>query len=124
MTKDELRAAAERVRSAGVNIGNARIEDRNLIVTAYLAEHPSDDDDPVTKEWYESVGGRYADDGTYSIDLPYREVSLVFYPKGVTASHPQVWLWVPSGVVVSVNNTRGHVRRLCAALGAPLKETK
>lgn len=85
---------------------------------------PADDGEPVTADWYASAGGRTADDGTLSIALPGGEVSMVFYPFGVTTATPQVWLWTRCGALLDVGNTRGHVRRLCTALGIPLTEGK
>lgn len=79
-----------------------------VLAKAYLAEHPADDDEPVTAEWLESIGANSDDglfftghdavdfeltefEGTWHVDVGWRTICLV--------------------------ETRGDVRRLLAALG-------
>lgn len=98
-----------------------RLLDLFVLKDAYLAEHPADDDEPVTEEWLRSVfGGKptgvigwnfsvyfYA---TQSPELIYEygQEADYFYQYG-NASLPEC-------------KTRGDVRRLCMDLGIQLNE--
>lgn len=78
------------------------------------AQRPSDDGDPVDEAWLRAVGfgvyGLFADrDGGLSLgDLEWHECRRWLYGNTPLPDLP----------------TRGHVRRLCAALGIPLTETR
>lgn len=84
------------------------------VAIAYLTEHPADDGDPVDEAWLRAVGfgvyGLFADrDGGLSIgDLEWHECRRWLYGNTPLPDLP----------------TRGHVRRLCLALGIPLTETR
>lgn len=116
MTDNELRAAVERVHKGAKNPlyyafplqphGQAKA-DAVLIVDAYLAEHPADDAEAVTEDWFAAVG----------------------IPRGCFDPVCYGWLYGEKAYTLSVNRaprgsvsgvevyTRGDVRRLLAALG-------
>ena len=87
--------------------------DLRTLGEAYLAEHPSDDDEPVTEEWLHSIAVMGSD--CYEIG----HVEFVFEPEcGWTAfaevNGHSAWLLD--------TKTRGQVRLLCRALNIDLKE--
>lgn len=116
---DELKAAAERLRADayadwdymdGIYASDKQLEDRRLIAKAYLAEHPADNDEPITDSWLRKIGFQDMETGLESQD----HVVIV-----------NAW-----GMDFTVCNgkpkpeTRGDVRRLAKALGLELKEQK
>jgi hypothetical protein len=96
-----------------------------LEVAAALAElFPADDGEPVTPEWAKSAGAVRTFDMEplelfwwFSPTEPWSHtfVKVSFYPDGSTSMGI-------CGSKVIVNPTRGHVRRLLAALGVELRE--
>jgi hypothetical protein len=127
-TGDELRAAVERVRR--VEAGERLYEvygpsvrgtdpshhDRQLIVWAYLREHPADSDLPVTQDWLASVG---FEPNPSSLTFDHGPLSLELSAENV-GDPPSVEA-VFDGIVPHVN-TRSAVRRLLRALGIEPKE--
>lgn len=110
--QEQVKAAAERLRryygsnesiesiyglgeSASMSYAND-----NMIVArnAALAEHPADDDEPITEEWLESSG---------ALDALTEAFGMLHISDGVVR--------VGKGL-----STRGEVRRLCEALGIEL----
>lgn len=86
------------------------------VADAYLAEHPADSEQSVTEEWLRSVGfvaGR----------MP-KDLALPPIVRGISLAGDEYWL-VRTYPIPSDHEpkTRGHVRRLCSALGIPLKES-
>ncbi len=121
MSVNELRAAAERLTDPedGIGEGTANdyvcggfaADDAFALATAYLAEHPADDGEPITAEWLRSVG------------------FVAHKPDGLPAYAvlPCVYIRLDGGELeldgIPLDfSTRGQLRRLCAALGDPLKE--
>lgn len=143
---DDVRAAAERL--ARYIAGRAEvleqlehlgrmppglrlsIEDTAAVANAYLAEHPADDGEPVTADWLQSVGfGRHMQPAA-NCDLSLQAgdfrlfVAVAIPTRERYGFKPERWavneVWLPEAATPA---TRGHVRRLCAALGIPLTET-
>ena len=79
--------------------------DRELMADAYLAEHPEDDEEPVTEKWLDSVFGP---DG---LEIQCHDE----WGQAIT------WFEGLGSVLIPMPKTRGDVRRLCKALGIPLK---
>lgn len=124
---DDVRAAVERVRRwragewlAGIypdtndragELACLETDWRDVSV-AYLNAFPADDGEPVTEEWLLAAG--------FTVN-PLRDRLEV---------GPAQW-WHFANCVLGIDHhtgfwtlpTRGHVRRLCAALGIPLTET-
>jgi len=141
LTHEELREAEETIRdclpSTVYHMGAA-----GKLALAYLAEHPADDAEPVTEEWFRSVG--LTNPTLYSEpDKGYygdRVAALMFADKDSVPSRfgvmfsdgPDGWNWWACMVnadgfdgsqdYLCPAPTRGHVRRLCAALGITLTE--
>lgn len=88
----------------------------NLII----ADHPADDDEPITAEWLESVGFVYHDLGS---DSPYEWYQ---HPSRLILWDFNEEYWIcnqlDQGSVRMDFKTRGQVRLLCRALGIELKE--
>jgi len=107
-----LRRLANDERSRDVyptgDIANAHARDLMRVADAYLAEHPSDENGFVTREWLESIGftpGRFPED-----------LKLGPVVCGVTPAGKPYWIVrtypLPDGSIV----TRGDLRSLLAAL--------
>ena len=113
-TNDDIRAAAERCKDlfgTFVDFDNMPIEcikDLFVLAQAYIAEHPADDDEPVTDEWLDSVFG--TDD---SLCTEWHDE----WGEKIT------WLDKFGLVSIPMPKTRGDVRRLCRALGIELNES-
>ena len=141
---DEVRKAAERLRQVYENARNhdscwiSRVyepdftgksresdyqRDRDIVTQAYLAEHPADDDEPVTEEWLLSIGFELTREG-----LPFhREIDGYLKPSPGNLLQPgeSAYDWKlepPANNLLAVLFTRGDVRRICRALGIELKE--
>ena len=85
------------------------------LAKAYLADHPADDDEPVTEEWLCSVGAK-KDDVSVFFPSPIQGVPAIEFSK------EQAWLTNEDYAGVEIKlKTRGDVRRLCAALGIEMK---
>lgn len=76
--------------------------DRAILANAYLAEHPSDDDEPITEEWINSL---VAHNGSLTIEYWIRDGK-------VTIGSACGCDIVPSIIFTK----RGQLRRLIAAL--------
>ncbi len=135
MTTDELRAAAERLADLDLGMYQTPSDDDACIRAgvalgrAWLAEHPADDEEPITEDWLMSVGFKremqpaasnhltlrhliLSDDGA---DIPARIILTKWeYSDAVRWSLNEAW--IPS----FKPKTRGEVRHLLIALG--LKE--
>lgn len=130
---DDVRAAAERWRQriadprwAVLNRPKTKA-DTAVLLDAYLADHPADNGDPLTPEWL-LAAGLAADDLTWHGHGPAtgyvlanrigfrccdgRWAAYLLSPDGFDGSED--WL--------VETPTRGHLRRLCAALDIPLPE--
>ncbi len=84
---------------------------RKTLADAWLAEHPADEHEPVTADWLRSVGGP---------DFEYRTTFGVVLTLLVVKTERDGWHAATIPVPLP---TRGHVRRLCAALGIHLTES-
>ena len=124
----DLRATAELVRdssAAWVREGMAQHEDDRpdeligwhqkvlAVAAAYLAANPADDAEPVTAEWFESVG--------WGVTVTRTVVAYESGDLRVSGQlHDGVWHLFGRRVEGDCSlrcRTRGHVRRLLAALG-------
>jgi hypothetical protein len=85
------------------------------VARAYLAEHPADEDEPVTAEWLQSMGWAEFGLGIASQRGLFRSRLRFAFDLGVT-------LCMPGIESEGHQMTRGELRRLCAALGVPLGE--
>lgn len=100
---------------------------RNLkLAKGWLAEHPADDGEPVTADWLLSAGFVADEYGQH-----VREVQIGYDCNVVGLYTPNLVGWLVYDSLGSGENevsigglpTRGHVRRMCAALGITLTET-
>ena len=113
MTTDELRIIAERAANHAYpavdyqpGLFRQQLRDLASLGTAWLAEHPADDDEPVTVVWIETLS-RYGGDMSF---LKVRLFDDGFHLMG-------------QGCYVSPRvATRRDVRDLCRILGVQLKE--
>lgn len=112
------------------------------VARAYLADHPADDVEPVTAEWLESLGFVDTDENTLLARNRWlSEPDLISGQVGQELRFVAVngdknggvkdWsveirtagkTWGKGQAVFYPNTTRGHVRRLCTALGIPLTQ--
>lgn len=94
-------------------------QDWRDVAVAYLAEHPADENEPVTEEWLRAVG--FGDNG-YNYAGCHLRLGGLEYATGDTNGFSP---WFYCGVLITDGGlkTRGHVRRLCNCLGIPLTET-
>lgn len=121
-------------------IPGAEQKDLLTLANAYLAEHPADDGEPADADWLRSVG--FLPDG--DVDKPDAPLAIGLYygrtddeiENGIVAGRhllighagdAMVEEYDEGGTVVGCVEmpslpTRGHVRRLCAALGVALPE--
>lgn len=101
------------------------------LAEAYLAEHPADDDEPANREWVSGFARkRRCWPDQYILD----EISVNYYLEFDCSplehkEQPDCSVLLRAlperdedGVVLLYHATRGDVRRLCKALGVPLKE--
>lgn len=124
MTKDELRAAAERI----LEIAEPRLKHDYMtteeivlavgLACAYLAEHPADDDEPLDVATVESAGLR-------NTKLPNGDEDDVFV--FISEDNTQAIEWGRNSGQLSfaaaiTNATNEQFRHVCAALGIELKE--
>jgi len=135
MTPDELRAAAERVRRAMAGEhpyaiygeDDAKTQgwyDRKVLAEAYLAEHPADDAELVTAEWLIAVGGSLRSEEYQRFAFPVSHGELIVWLTEKDAAKRIAWFDTcddATGSYIPFDGTRGQMRRLCAALGIPLK---
>jgi hypothetical protein len=138
--KPEVKVAADRLRRAfgGKELMEViydvpkrlafkkRDDDLTHIAIAFLAEHPTDDDEPITAEWLHTTNGEKFDSGEF-----------VWFLKAHGPDFNECWISARPGgfcIVTLVpmegnsmwfsleHQTRGHIRRIVAALGGSLKE--
>lgn len=129
MDPKELRAAADSVLADGGTGTSAAMywdvdegpTDAKALAAAYLAEHPADEEEPITGPWSESVAGE--------VDRSDPEIAVYYH----RCQHLCVSWMLDDGIVYVKQMgtglkiavpcaTRGQLRRLCAALGGPLTE--
>lgn len=147
MTTDELRAAADRLRrhragepfeavwpdegSPGPDGKLLYEADLERLADAYLAEHSADDGEPADSTWAGERGFEWSSDGEsmYRKCGPLEVVLSGDIPTCEKQRHLAVfWRYPHSTPKISQyyglldDPTCGDVRRLCAALGEPLKE--
>jgi hypothetical protein len=123
LTTEELRACAIQAQEALHETGDPHNGDdwaTMQVVKAWLADHPADDDEPVTTEWLAAVGIT-EDEGRANGDI-YVCAWVGRWQHGrVEILIGKHWdqTYIPGGMTPQ---TRGEFRRLCAALGVPLTE--
>jgi hypothetical protein len=125
----ELKAAAERLRR-GFNHAHCPdhcgdCNDARTLADAYLAEHPADDDEPISEEWSDKIAARCWTDGTdqewkLGIGDTGHEAFLLLAKR----ENGIFWAMYMGGVKLQMIVTRADVRRLCSALGIALREDK
>ena len=94
-----------------------RLPDVRIAMLLCLAEHPADDDEPVTEEWLRSVGFC---DTEYMSSLENGPLEYVLEEE---VYFPENWILNGGDPPESMSiKTRGDVRRLCRALGIQLNE--
>lgn len=99
--------------------------DRGFMYEHPPAEHPSDDDEPISEEWLLTVGGEHGYDGLMIDFFGPDDITMsVFLPDGANDTCHVGMGRKSNGVPLDHIKTRGDVRRLCAALGIELKEQK
>lgn len=93
------------------------------LASAYLAEHPADDDCPVTQEWLESVGWKkqMSRQGQWRSAVSKWDAALQWYSHD--RSLEIIDVTDESSIVIGDRNTRGSVRRLASELGIELMES-
>lgn len=101
--------------------------DLAILAEAYCGEHPADENEPVTEEWLRSVGFKHGPENCeiapgyeFVIQPPHCCNDLALWH-----GYGDVFIRGGRHVFFSIArnvNTRGRVRRLCAALGISLKE--
>lgn len=99
-------------------------QDAMKLALAYLEEHPADDDEPVTEDWLRTICEYEPseDGGGLMITDEMMNLAINF----VGSSDPNIWsaqIGEQGDCWPHDLHTRGCVRRLCKALGIPLKES-
>ena len=133
---DEVKAALGRLRryyAGDSTVYRHRDSDARFTgdVLALLGGHPSDDGEPVTLPWLQSVGFERRMQPAAGSDLSLQVgdvrlfVAVARHARERYYFAPERWAvneaWLPE---TATPTTRGHVRRLCASLGIPLTETR
>lgn len=98
-------------------------QDQDLIVTAYLAEHPADEDEPITEEWLRGVG--------FSICAHWGAMAIGDSDQIALEWDYGKWLirWrrpsdrLTTDIPIPAPKTRSDLRLLCRALGITLEES-
>lgn len=135
---DEIRAAAERLTgdwdksyppAPHTATVDAVLLDTARVAKAYLAEHPADDGEPLTRDWAKTCGWSHvAGASGVGAALYHDEANLYAHTPPAKSGLPWcVELWPEDALsngkgpyrAVTVR-TRGDLRRLCAALGIDL----
>ena len=96
--------------------------DMIAVANAYLAEHPADDDEPIVEAWLLSVGF-LRDLNEYEITSPTSDGQFVYLTltrRGWVLGTGS-WSHRSSLLLPATPETRGQLRRLCAALNIPLQ---
>lgn len=95
-------------------------DDCETLADAYLAEHPADDGELITEEWLRSVGFKQSAEGTM---MRLASGEPLSHLRHTAVSFDLVsGNWFANGLRCRKQETRGHLRRLCAALGIPITE--
>ena len=115
-----------------VQVNMARQRDLRALADAYLAEHPADDGEPVTEDWLRAVGFRdYVEPSEWSSSYlslwtDRKEHNVAFLAvHWARPSNPEGHYWSAQDCTLykpAHPKTRGDLRRLAVALGAPLTE--
>lgn len=93
-------------------------------------DHPADDGEPVTPAWFDEMGWRRLGDTTLFGGPPWpnyaHPTDRIYWrcigQTGGGGSTPEPMYSLRFGrETLTCDATRGHVRRLCAALGVPLR---
>lgn len=105
----DVKAAAERLRLCTHPIREGKFDDLTDVVTAYLAEHPSDDEQSVDEAWLRAVGFVL-----FYGSWRFRD-SVILVPRGKKFGINPADVW-------SEIKTRGNVRLLCRALKIKLRD--
>lgn len=128
----EIRAAAERLR----RLANAtndddpaslypetanHMEDLWMVAEVFLSAFPADDDEPLSEPWLLSVG--FEDRGHELVLQPALMGPTIRYLKTFREFTPGWYVGEARIWRDDTARTCGQLRRLCAALGIPLKET-
>lgn len=131
MTDSELRKKCGDIVGWVASMPNGLLGDEArfmLAVSTRLLEllPPADDVEAVTAEWLKAVGFEFTEDDKYVAE---KEVGYDSHVVGVSTPNGIGWDVYDSfddGNTVSIGEltTRGHVRRLCQALGVNLTEPK
>lgn len=133
---DKLKAAVDRLRKVNEDsVWDYETEqalqcDRAAIADLYLDEHPEDDDEPVTDQWFKEAGAEYFGEAlmwSWRIGgLTVMGVLPARLPDGCWSYRTRFDdKYCGSGIVdLPPQKTRGDVRRLCKAIGVELKEGK
>jgi hypothetical protein len=121
---DELGTAAELCRKYPVGVGICSTQEyerfcwaREKCLAAYLAEHPADDNEPVTRDWLIALGF-HSVFRTLRLDVNGRTRIEMWCDDNGKAG----CICVNDCKISNDKATRGDVRRLCRALGISLKE--
>ena len=126
MTTDEVKQARERLRGnedLWIEYGGQHDDLDALLYLAHndLAEHPADDDEPVTVEWLDALFTRSCKTHSHPNWRASGEsrhgFRFVFHDSVL---HVGVIFNGTTGIATC--KTRGDVRRLCRALGIELKQ--
>lgn len=120
MPSDELRKAADHLRTNPSDYSDwQREKDKIVVVRGYLAEHPADDAEPITKEWLRGMGFEQCDTDRLILRDPKvipREVSMLEWFSNLKDSPPHCIGLRFSGSWLRKIKTRGQLRRLLLAL--------
>jgi hypothetical protein len=113
----ELRQAAERLRAWKKDVYHCNMatvqKDTMALAEAYISEHLSDDDEPITDGWFiASVGVRYV--------FLSKEFAVFISEKCVSITTEAGDSW--HNLELPHITTRGQLRQLCRALGVEIKE--
>lgn len=119
----DLKAASDRVRRwmagewlpgiypaskvLGMAVASLEQDWRDLAV-GYLADHLPDDDEPTTSEWLKSIGWQASS-----------HFALIETVAGQQMEWRAAGMWIGE-TPIALTDTRGKVRRLCAAMGVHL----
>ncbi len=126
-TEAELRAAAERAitgqYSMRVRADGLPQKDRYMLAEAWLAANPVDGEEPADILWLRSIGFRESklDASEMVFDIDDTHSASIYCDGSASVTH-----YIDDDQaecpLAEVYETRGAVRRLCAALGIQLRE--
>jgi hypothetical protein len=120
----ELREAAERVRTGFTYYqcpdSWQECNDARLIAEAWIAEHPADDDEPITEEWLEQLAFTHNDSWYFRSPAQtsmQADVTLIRWSGGWSVKVSDRF----TSVLTANVKTRGDLRLLAKALGIGLE---